>query len=167
MIELAVAALLRTLAAELRPYIEELVETAVPELVLDVGANHAGGVFWAQRQRLSFIAFGAAAILPSKHFFADNVCLFTYTSGEQFGGFENGRTDFLEVVGAKDVTDGGFDKVPQRRFGREKVAGSSGGFDSWSLVAGHWSFDRSPLVVRCSRSQSPRPEARHSGIFGT
>src|SRR5208337_82125 len=48
LIELAVAAFLRTLAAELRSDIEELVEAAVPEFVLDVGANYAGGVFGAE-----------------------------------------------------------------------------------------------------------------------
>src|SRR5258707_13255148 len=77
LIELAVAALLWTLAAELRPDIEELVETAVPELVPDVGADHARGIFRTKGQRLPFIAFGAAAILPCKHLFADNIRLFT------------------------------------------------------------------------------------------
>ena len=47
-----------------------------------------------------------------------------------------GRADFVEVVGAEDVADGGFDEVPERRVGREKVAGSSGRFDHWSLVVG-------------------------------
>ena len=89
---------------------------------------------------MSSIAFGAAAIFPGKHFFRDDIGLFAYASGEQFGGLEDRRPDFVEVVGAKDVADGGFDEVPQRRFGREKVAGSSGGFDSRSLVAGHWSL---------------------------
>jgi hypothetical protein len=89
---------------------------------------------------LPFVAFGAAAILPGKHFFRDDVGLFAYASGEEFGGLEDGRADFVEVVGAENVADGGFDEVPERRFGREKVAGSSGGFDGRSLVAGHWSF---------------------------
>jgi hypothetical protein len=46
----------------------------------------------------------------------------------------------MEVVSPENVADGGFDEIPQRRVGREKVAGSSGGLDSRSLVAGHWSF---------------------------
>src|SRR5208282_4331768 len=53
LVELAVAAFLRTLAAELRSDIEELVEAAVPEFVLDVGADYAGGVFGAEGKGLS------------------------------------------------------------------------------------------------------------------
>ena len=133
----------------MRSDVEELVEAAVPELVLDVGADHSGGVFGAQSQRLPLIAFGAAAIFPGKHFFRDDVGLFAYASGEEFGGLEDGRADFVEVVGAEDVADGGFDEVPERRVGREKVAGSSGRFNSRSLVAGHWSSVAGRLIVRC------------------
>jgi len=35
----------------------------------------------------------------------------------------------MEVVGAENVADGGFDEVPERCVWREKVAGSSDGFD--------------------------------------
>jgi hypothetical protein len=107
---------------------------------------------------LPFIAFGAAAIFPGKHFFRDDIGLFAYATGEEFGGLEDGRTDFVEVVGAEDVADGGFDEVPKRRVGREKVAGSSGRLDGRSLVAGHSLFDRSPSVVR--RLSIAKPSAR-------
>ena len=46
----------------------------------------------------------------------------------------------MEIIGAEDVAHGGFDEVPERRVGREKVAGSSGRFDHWSLVVRRWSF---------------------------
>jgi len=46
----------------------------------------------------------------------------------------------VEVVGAEDVADGGFDEVPKRRVGREKVAGSSGGFDHGAIVVGRSLF---------------------------
>src|SRR6266853_1786553 len=85
LVELAVTALLRTLAAELRADIKELVETAVPKFVLNVCANHPGGVFRAQSQRLAFIAFSAAAIFPSEHFFRDDIRLFANSAGEEFG----------------------------------------------------------------------------------
>src|SRR6266403_2661857 len=104
----------------------------------------------------------ALAILPGKHFFRDDVGLLAYASGEEFGGLKNGRADFLEVVGAEHVADGGFDEVPERRVGREKVAGSSGGFDSRSLVAGHWSFGSSLFAVR--RSPGPWRDAFHPGV---
>ena len=51
--ELAVAAALGALAAELRADVEQLLQLAgLAELVLDVGANHAGGVFRAEGQGL-------------------------------------------------------------------------------------------------------------------
>ena len=60
---------------------------------------------------------------------------FADAAGEEFGGLENGGADFLEVVGAEDVADGGFDEVPERRVGREQVAGASGGFDHVVLLS--------------------------------
>ena len=53
----------------------------------------------------------------------------------------------MEVVGAKDVTNGGFDEIPERRVWRKKVASSSGRFNHASLVVGRWSFRR-PLFVK-------------------
>src|SRR5581483_3611201 len=51
--ELAVATFLRALAAKLRSDVEELVEPAIPELVLDVSAHHTGGVFRAKCEGLA------------------------------------------------------------------------------------------------------------------
>ena len=69
LVELAVAAFLRTLSAKHRADREELIQAPLPKFVLDVGADDAGGVLGAEGERLSFIAFGAAAILPGEHFF--------------------------------------------------------------------------------------------------
>ena len=76
--------------------------------------------------------------MPGEHFFRDDVGFFADASGEEFGGLENGRADFVEIVGAEDVAHGGFDEVPERRVGREKVAGSSGRFDHSLLASGCW-----------------------------
>ena len=120
---------------------KNFVQATIPEIVLDVGAHDAGGVLRAEGEGLALVALGAAAILPGKHFFGDDIGLFAYSAGEEFGGLEDGRADFVEVVGAEDVAHGGFDEVPERGVGREKVAGSAGRFDHvrYSLV-----------VVRCS-----------------
>ena len=150
LVELAVASFLRALAAEHGADREELVQATLPEFVLDVGADDAGGVFWAEGQRLAFIAFGATAIFPSEHFFRDNVRVFANASGEQFGGFEDGSADFVEVVGAENVADGGFDEVPERGVGWEKVAGSSGRFDHF-VVRLWWSL----FVVQSETGRAP------------
>ncbi len=68
LVELAVAALLRTLAAELRTDVVELVQTAFPEFVFDVGPDNAGGVFGTQSERLALVGLSAAAVLPGVHF---------------------------------------------------------------------------------------------------
>ena len=128
---------MRTLAAKLWPYIEELVEAAVPELVLNVGAHHAGCVFGAQGERLPSIAFRAAAIFPCEHFFRDDVGLFADAAGKEFGGLEDRCADFVKVVGAENVAHRSFNEVPQRGVGREKVAGSSGRFDHWVVGRSH------------------------------
>ena len=133
LVELAVASFLRALAAKHRANREEFVQAALPEFVLDVGTDDPGGVFGTESERLSSIAFGAAAIFPGEHFFCDDVGFFADATGEEFGGLEDRRADFVEVVGAKDVAHGGFDEVPERGVGREKVAGSSGRFDHGEL----------------------------------
>jgi hypothetical protein len=59
--ELAVAAALRALSTELRADVEELLELArVAQLVLDVGADDAGGVFGPEGEVLG----GFATRLP-------------------------------------------------------------------------------------------------------
>src|ERR1019366_2914084 len=150
LVELAVASFLRALAAKHRADGEEFVEAALPEFVLDVGADDAGGVFGTEGERLSSIAFGAAAIFPGEHFLRDDVGLFAYAAGEEFGGLEDGGADFVEVVGAEDVAHGGFDEVPERGVGREKVAGSSGRFD-------HFVFDRWSLVKLSAKLRRGKP----------
>src|SRR5208337_1873317 len=52
LVELAVASFLRALAAKHRADREELVQATLPEFVLDVGADDAGGVLGAQGQGL-------------------------------------------------------------------------------------------------------------------
>src|ERR1700690_3098728 len=50
LVELAISPLLRTLATKLRPDVVQLVQSAVPKLVLDIGAHHAGSVFGAESE---------------------------------------------------------------------------------------------------------------------
>ena len=114
--ELAVAAALGALAAELWPDVEELLQHAgLVEAVLDVGADYAGGVLGAEGEGLAALSlrtFSAAAILPCVHLFRDDVGLFAYAAGEEFGGFKDGRADFAKGVTGKDCASGGLDTVP-------------------------------------------------------
>ena len=66
------------------------------------------------------LGFGASAIFEGVHLFRDDVGFFADAAGEEFGAFEDGRADFLEVIVAEDVATGGLDEVPQRRFRRRR-----------------------------------------------
>ena len=119
LVELAIASLLWTLAAKLRADVEELVQPAIPELVLDIGANRAGGVFGTKCERLAFIALRASLIEPRVHFLRNNVRILAHAACEQLRVFKNGRADFVEVVSAEHIAHCRLNKVPQRRLRRE------------------------------------------------
>src|SRR5262249_7476576 len=76
--ELAIASLLRTLAAKLRSHVVKLLQSrTLPHLVLYVGADDAGGILWTQRQRLpTGLTGGTAAVFPGVHLLGDDVGLF-------------------------------------------------------------------------------------------
>ena len=77
LVELPVAALLRPLAAEHRADVIELLHArALVEPVLDVGADHRGGIFRAQGER------GAVAILEGVHLLGDDVGVGAHAAGE-------------------------------------------------------------------------------------
>ncbi len=133
--ELAVAAALRALAAELRADVEELLQVAgVAQLVLDVGADDAGGVLRAEGERLGLLAGGAGAVFPGVHLFGDDVGFFAYAAGEELGGFEDGGADLAEAVAGEDGAGGGFDAVPECGFGRQQVAGAADGLQSGHVL---------------------------------
>ena len=122
--ELAIPSALRALAAELRADVEELLQVAgVAELVLDVGADDAGGVFGAKGEGLCLLALGAGAVFPGVHFFRDDVGLFADAAGEEFGGFDEGGADFAESIAREEGARDRFDAVPKLGLGRQEVAG--------------------------------------------
>ena len=124
--ELAVAAALWALAAELRADVEELLQQAgLVELVLDVGADYAGGVFGAEGEGLGLFAGGARAVVPGVHLLGDDVGFFAYAAGEEFGVFKDRGADFAEAVAGEDCAGGGFDAVPEFGFGRQQIARAS------------------------------------------
>ena len=127
--ELAVAAFLRALAAELGADVKELLQLAgFAEAVLDVGADYSGGVFRAEGEGLGFFRLRAGAVFPGVHFFGDDVGFFAYAAGEEGCVFKDGRADFAEVVAGEDVAGGCLDAVPEGGFRGQQVAGAADGF---------------------------------------
>jgi len=79
---------------------------------------------------LAVDTIGSATVFPGVHLLGDDVGFFPYSSGEEFGGLEDGRTDFSESVTCEDGAGGGLDVVTESGFGREKVAGAADCFES-------------------------------------
>ena len=105
--ELPVAPLLRTLAAEHRADVVELLYAGtLVQPMLDVGANHRGGVFRTQRER------GLIAIRESVHFLGDDVRLGAYSAREKLRLFENRRTNLVIVIRAEDLAGDRFHTIP-------------------------------------------------------
>ncbi len=133
--ELAVAALLRALAAELRADVIELLQQpGLAQLVLDVGADDAGGVFRTQGEGLRLFGLRAGAIFPRVHLFGDDVGFFADAAGEELGVFKDGGANFAEVVAGEDAARGGFDAVPEFGFRRQKIARAAHGFEQGHLA---------------------------------
>ncbi len=128
--KLAVAALLRALAAELRADVIELLQQSLlAELVLDIGADDAGGVLRPQGERLRLFRLCARLVLPGVHLLGDDVGLLAHAAGEERGVLEDGCANLAEVVAGKDAARGSIDVVPQLGFRRQQVAGAADGFN--------------------------------------
>ena len=128
--ELAVAAFLRALSAELWADVIELLELAgFAELVLDVGADDAGGIFRPKGEGLRLFGLSAGSVFPCVHLFRDDVGFFADAAGKEACVFEDGGADFAEVVAGKDLARGLFDVVPEGRLGRQQITGTADGFE--------------------------------------
>src|SRR6185369_2884755 len=112
--ELAVAALLRALAAKHGSDVIELFDAGdLVEAVLDIGAHHRSSGLRAERDGR------AVTIFPGVHFFADDVGIFADATGEVRGFFENGRADFVIVEPAEYFARLRLDAVPDGAGGRQ------------------------------------------------
>src|SRR5690242_4807954 len=132
LVELAVTSLLWTLPPELRAHVKQLVESAFPQLMLDVSAHDSGRVLGTQGERLALLALGASAIFPCIHLLSDDVRFFTHRTREELRLFEDWRANLVKVVDTKYLTRCRFDKIPQCRVRRQQVASSSDSFNHFS-----------------------------------
>ena len=127
--ELAVAALLRALAAELRADVVELLQQALlAELVLDVGADHAGGVLRPQGERLRLLRLRARRS-SQVYISLETMSVSSPTPrAKSCRVLKDGGADLAEVVAGEDAARGGLDVVPQLGFRRQQVAGAAHSF---------------------------------------
>ena len=51
-------------------------------------------------------------VVPGVHFLGDDIRLFADAASEELRLLENGRADFVEVVGAENIAHRRFDEVP-------------------------------------------------------
>ena len=107
--ELPVAAFLRALTAEHGAHVIELLHAGtLIEAVFDVGADDDGGIFGAQGER-RFVAVGEGV-----HLLGDDVGFFAYAAREELRFFQDGRADFVVVVGPENGAGHCFHMVPHR-----------------------------------------------------
>ena len=128
---------MRAFAAELWADVEELLELAgVAQLVLDVCADYAGGVFGAEGEGLGLLRLRARAVFPRVHLLGDDVGLFAHAAGEELRVFKDRRADLAEAVAAEDCAGNRFDAVPEGGLGWQKVAGAADRFQ-WRGLSRH------------------------------
>ena len=119
LVELAVAPLLRALAAEHGADVVELLDAAlVVKAVLDVCPHDGSRSFRAQRQRF-FVA-----IAEGIHLLHHDIRLGAHAAGEERGLFQNRCANLAVVIGGEDAMGLRLDALPQTCVGRQKVARS-------------------------------------------
>ncbi len=122
--ELAIAALLRALAAEHRAHVVELLNAGpLVQAVLDVGADHRRGVSGRS------VSERAVTIVEGVHLFRDDVRFLADPAREQLRLLEDRRPDFVVVVGFEDTSRGCLHLVPDSAGGRKDIARAFDRFD--------------------------------------
>jgi len=145
LVELAVAAFLRSFAAKHRTGVVELYRLReLIHVVFDVGATDGGGSLRTQAQNFSNKVFLRKMFLDCKrrfspihihdasqsvkylkpgwrvqeriHLFGDDVGFAAYCSCEEVGWLEDGEADFAVAEGGEDLVGRLLDTVPEFRF---------------------------------------------------
>src|SRR6185437_814293 len=96
-LELPVAAFLRAVAPKLRANVEELMQSAGPEFMLNICAPNPGRILGTKGKRLTFVALCAALVLPRVHLFRNDVSFLADSTSKKLGGFENWRANLVEI----------------------------------------------------------------------
>ena len=108
LIELPVAALLRALAAKHGTDVEPLLHFGgLLVSVFDVRPDHRGGVLGPQCEGTP------VAVVEGVHLLGDDIGIGPDAAREQLRLFENRRSDFVVVIGPKDLARNGLNAIPR------------------------------------------------------
>ena len=121
LVELAIAALLRTLVAEQRPMRRDLERRMLLPAVRQKSARDPGSEFGPQRQAFP------AAIVEGVHFLADDIGRLADRTAEHFGFLEHGHFDAAKAIELAHAFEGFDDEGEGFRIGAENVLGSANG----------------------------------------
>ena len=122
LMKLPVAALLRPLVAEHRPRGPYALRPLVGQVVLDGGADDAGGRLGTQRQALA-----VQLVLERVHLMLDDVGRIADAANEQRGGLDDRQAYVAVAVLAEDVACGVVEEFPRRRLVGQHVVHSADG----------------------------------------
>lgn len=120
LMELAVAALLRLLAAEHGTEVVETAARVAQKAVLDHGAHHARGHLGAQGQMLG-LAVLVGTVLEGVHLLLDDIGHLADAAHEQGRGLDDGRAHILVAVALQHAAHLAFQPFPARRLRRQDV----------------------------------------------
>src|SRR5690606_16704448 len=116
LVELAIAALLRTLMAEHRPGVPEPLGAVVQQVVLDRCPHDARGGLRTKGKR-----FTIERIDEGVHLFLDDVRDFADAAHEEPGGLHDRGADTLVAVRRHGAGDGFLEPAPPMCFGRQDI----------------------------------------------
>ena len=138
LIELAVAAALRTFVPEHRTKVPQTLRRVVGDVVFNGAAANGARAFWTKRK-----LFAVHRIGKGIHLLFNDVGGFTHAAGKEPRGFENGRTNLTIAVACRHTTGRILKLFPDSSlFGQHVVhALDAGNFDFC-----HCSF---LVLIRC------------------
>ena len=142
LVELAVAAALRTLVTEHRAAVPEALRGAVEQAVLVDGAHDGGGAFGTQRELVAVHAVGEGV-----HLLLHDIGHFADAAGEHLRVFKDRSADFLIAVAFENADGRLLQGLPDGGIGGEHVV--------HALDAGEFFFAHSCQLSDCPRDDAP------------
>ena len=128
LVELPVAAALRTLAAEHGAHVEQALAAVVQQVVLGHGAHQAGRTLGAQRQVVG-VAVLVLPVLEGVHLLLDNVGHLAQAAGEQLGVLHDRRAGVAVGEPSHHAAHRLLQPLPARRDRRQDVVHALDGGD--------------------------------------
>ena len=116
LVELPLSSFLRTFSSKERPHIIKSLERCLStQIMLNKRTNHRCCQFRAKSET------GTILIFPTVHFFGDNICLLTHTSGKEPRFLKNGSPNFIIPKSCANFSYNRFKGLPAMGVYRQNI----------------------------------------------